>query len=304
MGYKIVMKFLVLIFLLLSCGKVESTPVDIDLGPVENRIEELAQRAADLVDGNGWLVSKSCDARLWTAKACLDSTDFSAAMIGEQYFRTPSKTCYSNFLVWKKLKVKRDAELDKELKAEITAKMKAIKHKSQSTTSRDMELGTLSCLVERRDLTAIEDHIEYGSDNAWIMGEGLITRTPYSLALIGLWYKVARVLGHDYGYTEVGNIYPKGQIDYQAHLSMLDIYNRFRMDGKISKIMLARINEHADREPECGFYQSMKSKFSGDLQPAIDICLGESKCSYVRCDEELEKCRLAEQIFSCRIILE
>jgi len=167
-----------------------------------------------------------------------------------------------------------------------------------------MSLGFLNCLIQQKDLPAIERHIAYGEENGWKMGEGAPQRIYYSPALIGLWYKAARILGHDYGYTEVPNVYAKGLTDYQAHLQMLDIYLRGKLDGKISSRMRDRLREHHSRLPRSHFYAAINAKYSGTNNDILDTCLGydEPIGDYVRCDNEA--CELAEKIFTCKMVLE
>jgi len=270
------MKLLALTFILISCSKVLPSPrneVVLDTSLVREKLAELELEAESLSDENGWLVSKSCDSMLWSGKACLNITDLESAGVDGRYYRTPSKTCFADT-------------------------------RSASSFSRDMSLGLLNCLIEKKNLAAIERHIEYGDENGWIMGEGAINRTYYTPALIGLWYKAARVLGHDYGYTEVSNVYPSGLTDYQAHLQMLFIHLTGTLEnGQISDSMRNRIHEHSDRIPTSGFYAALSARYGGPVDSAINLCLDDDNQvgDYVRCDDE--NCELAERIFTCKLLL-
>ena len=265
------MKYTILYFLLISCSKVTPVVSDGDRSAIKLKIFELENSAK--TDSNGWIVSESCDAMLWTGKACLEKTDLLAAEDNGKFYRTPDKRCFED-------------------------------QRSGSSWSRDMSLGLLHCLIQKKDLAAIERHIDYGNKHHWIMGDGLKSRTAYSPALIGLWYKAARKLGHNYRYAEISNVYPKGLVDYQAHLQMLDIYLRGKLNGKISNIMLRRIIEHANRLPDSIFYHLLRLKYDSSHDFDLSVCLDDNHSvrDYVRCDGE--HCELAERIFSCKMALE
>lgn len=268
------MNFLILTSLLISCSKVQPVPHEQDTRAIEAQIAYLETRAEQLADENGWLVSKSCDSMLWSGKACLQTTDLTAAESSTgQFFRTPAKTCFEE-------------------------------SRSGSTWSRDMSLGLLNCLIEKKDLPAIERHIQYGDENGWIMGEGAPNRTYYTPALIGLWYKAARVLGHDYGYFETPNVYAKGLTDYQAHLQTIFIHIAGKLDGHISNRMRNRLKEHSSRIDNSPSYAAVFAKYGGSIDRALDLCLSDNNVvnDYVRCGGEA--CELAEQIFACKILLE
>lgn len=272
------MKKLLILLLILSCSKPTVEPVQ----PESNRLEELQTKLVSLIeeslpllDENGWLVSKSCDSMLWSAKYGTATTGINIIVAEKdetgKFYRTPSKTCFEE-------------------------------NRSGSTWSKDMSLGLLAYLIAQRDLETIERHIAYGNSTGWIMGEGAKSRTVYSPALISLWYKAARVLGHDYGYIEVGNIYAKGLTDYQAALQMMDVYINGILDGRISETMLDRIIEHSDRDLDSRFFHILRGIYSGPIDLAINSCLDDSLSGgeSVRCDDE--PCELAERIFACGII--
>jgi len=273
------MKLILLTFLIISCSreKPKQQPTfDEKVQAVTEKLEDLKIQADHFVDENGWPVSESCDAMLWAGKYCTafpDYVDITAAEIDGKFFRTPAKSCLDDF-------------------------------RSASTFSRDMSMGLLSCLVAKKDLEAIERHIEYGETHSWVMGEGPLSRTAYSPSLIGLWHKAARNLGHDYNVVEVGNLYPSGLIDYQAHLQVMDIYLRHKLVGFITQPMINRLNEHGERKPNSVFYKTMQKLYLGELSEPINLCLDDHNIvgEYVRCDGEA--CELVERIFACNLILE
>ena len=109
---------------------------------------------------------------------------------------------------------------------------------------------------------------------------------------------------------------------YQAHLQVLGIWLRGEiaqqlndMDAipkpktglyelaTISNQMYSRLEEHYTREPDNPFYAYMIGLYSGNMQPAIDLCLDEDMPmgSYVPDDYSN---KLAEWIWSCGLVLE
>lgn len=279
------MKILYLTFLLLSCASPDVKPVE----PDSNRLEELKSQqrrlietAIPLLNDHGWLVDDTCDAMMWTSLfgAFADvSIDISAAESETdpgKFYRTTEKTCW--------VEGRED-------------------QRSGSTWSRDMSISFLIYLRSQGDLETIERHIAYGEANGWIMGDGAKSRTVYSPALISLWYKTAKVLGHDYGKLEISNIWTKGLDDYQAHLQTLFIYHLGGLDGAISDTMLARIREHNERLPGSTFYSALRAKYDSGIDAVVNRCISDKRLlgDYVRCHGK--PCGLAEQIFACGIVI-
>lgn len=271
---------LIPLLLLASCAKptVEPAPTMPDrLELVKSKVAELQDEARSLMDKDGLAIQDQCDAPLWNGKlaTALPSEVNLEAYEQEEsgkFCRTKDCICYPN-------------------------------ERSGSSWSRDMSLGMLSGLFAQGNLGAIERHIAYGDKRGWVMGEGAPSRTVYSPALISLWYKAARLLGRDYGYVEVGNAYPPGLDDFEAHLQMMNVYLNGEMDGAITGTMLARISEHSERLPSIRFYRSLKEKWDETFSASIDLCLDDNHIDgdYVRCSEQ--DCELVERLFVCNYIL-
>jgi hypothetical protein len=192
---------------------------------------------------------------------------------------------------------------------------------SPNTWSRDMGVGLITYAWEKQDLPLLEDHAAYANEHNAVMGEplgdGQVTYTP---ALLGLLYQAIYALGGEDNPNRFWpGIYPAGLDEYEAHMQMLSIELRREISQstgeaislndntqllEISDRMLERINEHAAREPDNPFYAYMQGQFTGDMTPAIDLCLRIDKPvgGYVRC-ATLEDCRLAEWIFACGKVL-
>lgn len=191
---------------------------------------------------------------------------------------------------------------------------------SKTTWSRDMGLGLLAYAWKARDKALVERHAAYGrahplagsSIPAWKMGEPLDDgRVVYTPAFIGLTYEVLFALGGE-SFPERGwpNTYSAGLVDYQAHLQMLDIWLRGEITEKqlglldISDVMLARITEHATREPADPFYTYLEGLYSGDLSRATSNCLDPALVvgTYGHCRGE-RGCHLAHWLFACGLTL-
>lgn len=280
MGIRL-MKNLFLTLLLISCAKPTVEPVE----PVSDRLPEVQEKLVELFEEgiaiadtkNTWLIADSCDSMMWSSLFGSQLEGYFKYELAEdkeisgKYYRTQDQDCFA------------DA-------------------RSGSTWSRDMALAFLVYLYSQGDLGAIEAHIAFGESQGWIMGEGARTRTIYSPALIGLWYKAAKSLGHDYGVIIVQNEYSAGKVDYQANLQMLDIYLNGIIDGAITETMLARVLEHSDRDSDSRFFHILRGIYQGPIEPAIDICLDDDERigSHVRCDGE--QCELADRVFACGIL--
>ena len=279
------MKLIITTLLILSCAKPEIQPIP----PVSNDADLVREKLTSLLDDaitqsesrEGWLVDDTCDAMMWTSLFGTATKSFINISAAEsetepgRFYRTRQKTC------WVKGREKQ---------------------RSGSTWSRDMSIAFLIYLYSQGDLETIERHIEYGEENGWIMGDGYITRTAYSPALISLWYQTAKALGHNYGYLPVDNLYKSGLIDYEAHLQMLFIFHSGELNGGISNAMADRILEHSGRLPNLPFYEFLRAKYFGGIDDSASLCLRDDSVvgDYVRCHDK--PCELAEEIFVCGLV--
>lgn len=248
---------------------------------------------------NRWLTPKDCDGMIWAGKYSCGGgdPDIRAAEYPEEkgrFDRRPPPYCWT-------------PELGDQ--------------GSKTTWSRDMGIaGLFPHALCKRDLQILADHAAFGESAKWEMGQPLADgRAIYTPAVIGSLYSLIYALGgpsdKKRGWT---GIYPKGLDDYKAHLQMMDIWMRLEISGPLpplpgepiefsadlSKTLVDRINEHADREPQCPFYQFMKGRFSGSQDRTVDLLLSsnEPACSYVR-GESLALVQLSEWLFVARATL-
>jgi hypothetical protein len=70
--------------------------------------------------------------------------------------------------------------------------------------------------------------------------------------------------------------------------------------------MLARLREHADRDPRDPLFAAALGVYTGDMGPALDACLAGDQYagSYTRCDGgDGRACQLASWLFACDLVL-
>ena len=223
---------------------------------------------------NKWLTPDGCDAMIWAGKYSCGGgkPDILAAEYPGshgKFSRRPLPACWS----------------------EETGDVG-----SKTTWSKDMAMGGLiPHAICTKDLALLSRHRDYGDAHSWNMGEPLADgRAIYTPSLIGLIHQVIYKLGGaDNVLRKTPSVYSSGLVDYQAHLQIMDIWIRGLVTGTlgllgsedaITKNMLARVKEHAAREPECPLYQYMNGLYAGDLSAATNLLLASNapKCSYVR----------------------
>lgn len=294
MGWLI--KITAILIFTLSCSKVdEKKPSDSSgLKSVEQKLEDLHKEALELRLDNGWL-DDGCDAMLFQGKYQATEGAFyldprSAELSGEagRFFRRGSTPCWD----------------EKDLG-------------SKTTWSRDMGLGLIYWLFRTKNLSALEDHATYGTQNKWQMGkpydDGRVVYTPNMLSLL---YNAIAVLGGDNSLHRAWPpAYPTGLIDYQAHLQVLSIALRGELARKledapqkprkglllsISTTMYDRLEEHAQRDPN-PLYLAVLGKYSGNMKPAVDACLEEVVPEWDRCSKR--ECRIPDLAFACDFIM-
>jgi hypothetical protein len=169
-----------------------------------------------------------------------------------------------------------------------------------------MGLGLIQYAWFRGEREILERHVSYLRGNDWFSGEPRsYDVTFYTPAMRGILYQVVhRLGGEDNSWRHTPNVYTSGQIDFRAHLMMVDILLRGETWGFIDDTMRARIIEHADREPSNAFYQVMRGRWLGDWDKAIWLCKkpNRNEASYMRCNEP-RACAIAEEAWSCGLLL-
>lgn len=298
---------------LLSCGSSGKDPVSPDdnsrVGELRDRYGAALIEAMEYRDSHGWLTSEDCDAMLWTGKyasaTLVESVDILAAEYPDQpgrFARRPlTNPCTSDNPQW-------------------------------STWSRDMGTGLMAWALRKNQLPVLERHAGYGAGHFWNMGEPLGDgRAVYTPSFKGKLYQTIYALG---GKDDINRLwpdfYPAGLTDYQAHLQVMNIWQRGEITKRvpssddahhgppviddpsgpatglteISGTMIERLKEHADRDPRDPLFQAVLSLYTGVTAPAYEALLSSNDYAgeYVRCERQ-RACYLAAWIFAADIVL-
>lgn len=326
-------KLIVFIGLILSCSHKhkEQDPQPLSLKDqliTEN--DKLIEQARTIKDQEtSWVLAEDCDSMLWNGKmSCNDKVTWFNPRLAEypdqigRYTRRPISKgyCYPK---------------------------EEGKDGSACTWSRDMGHGLGAYTICKKDLQIVIDHVRYGENHStagiWNMGEPLADgRALYPPGFSGMWYQMRYALGGDDNILrKTPDIYPSGLDDYEAHLQVMNIWNRMITSEKIGdsdalprkptngevlslkerdevvlpdgsyrladirESMYQRLKEHSQREPECPFYLAMYHHFEdGDYASTASSILSHEqvKCSYVRCNDKPD-CHIAEKLFVIQLIL-
>lgn len=257
---------------------------------------------------DGWLGTSECDAMLFTGKySCAVGASNGLTITAAEY---PSEPGRFN---------RRPAPF-----CEAGAG-------SKTSWSRDMGMGLMAYAWCNKDLAVLQRHASYGEAHQWKMGEPLDDgRVVYTPSVIGHLYQLIYTLGGQDNANRVWpSIYSSGLTDFQAHLQMVDIWLRAEMAQRqidltgtapqqeghsnernslalaVSGQMFDRIKEHAEREPNCPFYQYMKGLYdTGELNTTVDLLLGDAwECSYYHESDRASDVHLAEWLFAASLTL-
>ena len=232
------MRSLLLIALVVACGKPDnaadggSVPVD----PLAAKVQTYRDLGAEIEDENGFVEVDHCDALLWSTlrKAAVgESFDVRAAREdGGKWHRRPLRyeRCYPG--------------------------------NSGSEISRDMFTGLLAYAVALGDRDLAHDVFRYGASHRWVMGDGDLSRTYFTPAIRARYARAILALGGpDYPDRYLPTPEVSGLRGYQAHLQVLAILTGSKAaGGYITDDELARLKEHADREPGNALFAAAASR--------------------------------------------
>lgn len=196
-----------------------------------------------------------------------------------------------------------------------------------STWSRDQAVaGLIPYALQTNQRSIIDDHIAYGENHVWKMGDPLADgRVIYTPALIGLVYKIRHAMGGTSSVNEAWpDIYPGGLTDYEANLQVMTIWLQGRaadmlgddsakpvptLPGShlldISEVMYQRLQDHATDEPNDPWFNYVYGKYRGNLSHTIDLLMDPAMPhgGYVRCNKP-EQCVLASWLFTASNVLD
>lgn len=237
---------------------------------------------------HGWITPTDCDGMIFSAKFAVASGhgNILAAEYPDEpgrFGRRPQPWCYS------------DDEGH---------------NGSVSSWSRDMAIcGLIPYAYQTNQREILERHINYVEANGDYSGYPRnLDRTFYTPTLRGTIYQVIYSLGgknQQIRHTPNPATLTSGLSDYRAHLLMCDIWLSGETRGSLDQFQMARINEHAKREPNNIFYQVLHARWNGDFDHAINLCSSRDRnqASYVRCNEP-RACYLAEEAWSCSLLID
>lgn len=300
--------------LMTSCGPdhaPKSPKESAKVGELRDVYNKALNEARALQDPTtGWITPTDCDGMLWTGKYAaatgVSGVNLAAAEVEPGRFdRRPPPPCTSANPNW-------------------------------SSFSRDMGTGVLAAAWRTKDLGMLERHADYGRAHNWRMGEPVGDgRSIYTPAMLGRLFQIIYALGgEDSLDRHWPDLYPKGLVDFQAHLQVMGIWLVGEVDEEMKKAgksgdamphdepiiddpapegpglldvtdsQFEILKSQAARDPKDPLFQGVLGIYTGDMEPALDACLAPDQYAgeYVRCDE-FRRCQLAAWIFACDVVL-
>lgn len=309
------MRFVFIALLLTACGHDAVEPKkpmpDSRAVELQGLFDEMCVEAQGLTDASGWIINGDGDSMLWSGTAAATSCDLAFDPTAAEWADQPGR-------------------LDRaHPPGSVTSD-----NPDWSSWSRDMQKGFLWWAWRHGAAAraAVERHISYGRANNWLMGKPAGDgRSYYTPSAIGLTFQVAWGLGgEDDAQRLWPDLYTAGLDDYRAHIQVKNITLRGEIESsrpddgdahpnpdtpivdedeggndltRVTGTQFERLQEHAAREPKCGFYQAALGVYTGDFDAAFSEMLGGSQvCSYVRCANP-RACYLADWLFSADMVL-
>lgn len=142
---------------------------------------------------------------------------------------------------------------------------------SKSENSRDAFLMVAAYAVQWEDLSLLEGIFAYGRGHAWIMGNGALSRTYFSLNMQALYAQAIQALG---GPSHIERLSPlvwtKDGTGYEAHLAVVSILTYGKIHGGITEKGMEVLEFHWQREPRNALYAAAYYKYSGVEQARYD----------------------------------
>lgn len=233
------MRLLILLFITLICLLLAGCGPTHHAKPTQSPIVQLQakyQTYLVLSEGQiepqtGWIIPTDCDSLLYNSLFFVARGEEYSAGLAEgsesgQWFRNPGQDCYSN--------------------------------PNGSDISRDMFIGLFIYLYDQKDLRALQDIWNYGEAHNWKMGrekriaDNRTILTPSTVSLLAR--AIKGLGGHDYSARFIPEVY-NTDAGYVSHLSMLSIYLKGRINGKIEDRDLQAlfdIQKHDAQNPLAG----------------------------------------------------
>lgn len=147
---------------------------------------------------------------------------------------------------------------------------------SKSTISRDMFTGIFFYLFRTQDLDALRGIQKYGKEHSWVMGQGVITRTPLGFGLQGLLAGMIRKLegGEAYDKFDLQPAWGINLTDFEAHLQILSVLMYGEVYGFIPDTAKKQVKIQHSRQPKNPLFALASAKWvDGDYAAAEQALL-------------------------------
>lgn len=251
------MRLLLAIFLLTSCA---STQNEAHFEKDANaKIADKRAHYCDLSEAKfkerGWAVGE-CDGLLFTALRGIgcgnDISAFEDTVEPGKWYRDPKHACF--------------------------IPDKVGEQGSDSTISKDMYVGLSAFLAHKGDKETAARTVAFGEARNWIVGEAKDAITLASKCyIVPQLQNVFRKIAGQNKLADSSDDAIGVSTGFRAHLDVLAILVRGKLDGKISNLDLAILKEQAKRQPRNALFQAAKARYDdGDYNQALEILGDES----------------------------
>jgi hypothetical protein len=251
------MRLLIAILLFNSCAST-SNEAHFEKSPNEKLADKRAlycQLSQAKFDQLGYAVSL-CDGLLFTALrgiGCSNGVEkFESTVEPGRWYRDPQHACF-------------DPD-------------KIGEQGSDSTISKDMYVGLSAFLANKGDKETARRTVDYGSSRNWIVGEAkdAITLASKCFIVPELQNVFKKIAGQ-------GSLAPDSDdslgvsTGFRAHLDVIAILVRGKLNGSISTLDLTILKEQAKRQPRNALFKAAQARWDdGDFNPALEILFDES----------------------------
>jgi hypothetical protein len=133
----------------------------------------------------------------------------------------------------------------------------------------------------------------YGVENGWKLGEGGQDRTLLTPNMVRILARIIAKLGGTEHEEEMNypSVWPSGLEGYEAHLQVLSVLLLGEVDGKITKEMRERLDEHYGRNRDNGLFAAGFHRYAdGDFEVVASSLLNESWFPSERLPHSNDRC--------------
>ena len=232
------MKYILLILILLSCGKPKPPAVsDAFDNPALDAKAAIYAKAFESHQESHGFIANDCDSLLFSALLAATSVPNINIMAARDdsgtWHRQPEHRCYPQ--------------------------------DSKSEISRDMLLGVIFWAVETGQSKTLHELYDYGSSHNWIMGDGDKTRTTFTADMIELLEESIAYLD---GVPIKSNSYyfiALPTTGFASHLQTIQILIIGKIRGQIQGNLFKALQSNLKRVPDNGLFQYAVAKYSTGL---------------------------------------